>query len=428
MFVQEFILSVINAVVFAMTIFFKSKIISPNQKINIKDTIIALAIYIISFIINVYNFTPLFTIFFYYISIVIFQKIVFKQQLTKTLLTSLIIYCIRMLMELILIGLGFFHPNIIYATNHLPMEKFLSNICSGVLSVLVFILMKKLVHKLINKVNNKPNYSFVIFTLIYFSLIIVFIIRMPYMRRDFDLIYDIVIIVLITIITGIIIDKENQMDMMSKMYIEMSNYAKLNAKLMDEYRITLNERENNLTEIMTLFNQNKRKAQKYLEELINQKESITSEWLKEFNNIPISGMKGFINFKMIEMKNIGIKPEILVSPSIKDLKKMQDKDINELYTVLGILLDNAISVTKNSKDKMVSIQMYEEQGKIHITIANSFEGQIAIDKIDKFISKISSKKDMGLIIVKNIINNNDIYNLHTEIFQNFFVQDIIISI
>ncbi len=425
---QEFILSVINAIVFAIIIFFKSKIIYSAQKINTKDTIIAFVIYIISFIINVYNFTPLFTIFFYYISIVIFQKIVFKQQLTKTLLTSLIIYCIRMLMELLLIGLGIFHPHVIYATNYLPMEKFLSNICSGTLSVLAFILLRKLVNKLINKVNNKPNYSFVIFTLIYFSLIVVFIIRMPYMRRDFNLVYDIVIIVLITIITGIIIDKENQMEMMAKMYVELANYAKLNAKLMDEYRATLNEREESLTKIMTLFNKDKKQAQKYVEELINQKESITSEWLKEFNNIPISGMKGFINFKMIEMKSAGITPEILVSPSVKDLKRISKKDINELYTILGILLDNAIIEAKNSKDKMVSIQMYEEKGKIHITVANSFKGEITINKVNKFIAKINDKNDMGLVIVKNIISNNEIYKLHTEIFQNFFVQDVIISI
>ena len=425
---QEFILSVINAIVFASTIFFKSKIIYPDQKIDTKDTIVAFVIYIVSFIINVYNFTPLFTIFFYYISIVIFQKIVFKQQLTKTLLTSLIIYCIRMLVEMLLIGLGFFHPHVIYTINYLPMEKFLSNICSGMLSVLAFILMRKLVNKLIKRVNNKPNYSFVIFTLIYFSLIIVFMIRMPYIKRDFDLVYDIVIIVLITIIIGIIIDKENQMEMMSKMYIEMANYAKLNAKLMDEYRATLNEREESLTKIMTLLNKDKKQAQKYVEELINQKESITSEWLKEFNNIPIFRMKGFINFKMIEMKNVGIRPEILVSQSIKDLKKVNKKDINELYTILGILLDNAIDEAKNSRDKMISIQMYEEKGKIHITNANSFKREITINKIGKIISRINNKNDMGLIIVKNIIINNEIYKMHTEIFQNFFVHDVIISI
>ena len=425
---QEFILSVINAIVFASTIFFKSKIIYPDQKIDTKDTIVAFVIYIVSFIINVYNFTPLFTIFFYYISIVIFQKIVFKQQLTKTLLTSLIIYCIRMLVEMLLIGLGFFHPHVIYTINYLPMEKFLSNICSGMLSVLAFILMRKLVNKLIKRVNNKPNYSFVIFTLIYFSLIIVFMIRMPYIKRDFDLVYDIVIIVLITIIIGIIIDKENQMEMMSKMYIEMANYAKLNAKLMDEYRATLNEREESLTKIMTLLNKDKKQAQKYVEELINQKESITSEWLKEFNNIPILGMKGFNNFKMIEMKNVGIRPEILVSQSIKDLKKVNKKDINELYTILGILLDNAIDEAKNSRDKMISIQMYEEKGKIHITNANSFKREITINKIGKIISRINNKNDMGLIIVKNIIINNEIYKMHTEIFQNFFVHDVIISI
>lgn len=424
---QQFILSIINGTIFALTIFLKSKIIYPKQKLNHSDIIIAFVIYVTSFVINIYNFTPLFTIFFYYMSVVVFQKIIFKQELAKTLLVSLLIYGIRMLVEIVLISFGLFHPSVIYATNLLPIEKFNSNVCSAIIALGIFILMQRIMNKVIKKVNNEPCHSFVIFTLIYFSLISVFLIRMPYMKRDFNLLYDIVIIVLITIITGAIIDKENKMDMISKMYVEISNYAKSNGTLMEEYHRTLRERENNLTTIKKLLCKNKKEASQYVDKLVNEKESITSEWLKEFNNIPILGMKGFINFKMTEMKTAGITPEILVSPSVARMKELSEEDVNDLYTIMGILLDGAIESSKNNKEKMVSIQMYEENGKIHIIVANSFDDEPIPKQLNK-IKYPTTEENIKKEIIRNITKNKDIYQLETKIFQNFFVQDIIISI
>lgn len=424
---QQFILSIINGTIFALTIFFKGKVIYPKQKLNHKDIIIAFAIYVTSFVINIYNFTPLFTIFFYYMSVVVFQKIIFKQELAKTLLVSLLIYGIRMLVEIVLIAFGLFHPSVIYATNLLPIEKFNSNVCSAIIALGIFILMQRIMNKVIKKVNNQPCHSFVIFTLIYFSLIFVFLIRMPYMKRDFNLLYDIVIIVLITIITGAVIDKENKMDMISKMYVEISNYAKSNGTLMEEYHRTLREIENNLTTIKKLLSKNKKEASQYVDKLVNEKESITSEWLKEFNNIPILGMKGFINLKMTEMKTAGITPEILVSPSVAKMKELSKEDVNDLYTIMGILLDGAIESSKNNKEKMVSIQMYEENEKIHIIVANSFDNEPMPKQLNE-IKYPTTEENIKKEIIRNITKNKDIYQLETKIFQNFFVQDIIISI
>ena len=159
----------------------------------------------------------------------------------------------------------------------------------------------------------------------------------------------------------------------------------------------------------------------------NEKESITSEWLKEFNNIPILGMKGFINFKMTEMKTAGITPEILVSPSVARMKELSEEDVNDLYTIMGILLDGAIESSKNNKEKMVSIQMYEENGKIHITVANSFDDEPIPKQLNK-IKYPTTEENIKKEIIRNITKNKDIYQLETKIFQNFFVQDIIISI
>lgn len=426
---QQLVLSIINGIIFSFFAYFGGRIIYNKKGINIYRVLIAFVIYIISFVINIYNFTPLFTVFFYYISIVIFEKIAFNSSLSKTLLVSLIIYVSRMIVEIILIVLNVFHPKVIYAVNALVLEKFLSNILSAIISLIIFLLLKKIIIKFIKNIENHQNNSFIIFSLIYFNLTLVFMIRMPYLERNFNLVYDIIIILLMSIITMVIINQEHKMNMMSRMYNEIANYAKLSDKLIEEYRVSLHERKNELIIINNMLNKNKKDAKNYVESLINEKESITSEWLNELNNIPIFGLRGFINFKIIEMKNSGIKPEILISPAIADIKKLKFEDVKDLYTMIGVFLDNSIEASKESFDKMVSIQMYEENDEVHIVIANSFKGDIDLERINVIgYTTKGTGRGTGLAIVDNITKNSSIYKLNTSIFKNFFVQDLTISI
>ena len=123
----QLLLSVVNGLLFAGFLYFGGRFLYGNRKASIKKTIIAVAIYVISFVVNIYNFTQLFTIFFFYISIVIFYKKVFEQSLTESLLSALIIYIARMTIEIILVVFNIFQPEVICAVNSLSIEKFCSN-------------------------------------------------------------------------------------------------------------------------------------------------------------------------------------------------------------------------------------------------------------------------------------------------------------
>lgn len=92
-------------------------------------------------------------------------------------------------------------------------------------------------------------------------------------------------------------------------------------------------------------------------------------------------------------------------------------------------LDNAIQAAKESKEKEINIEIYKEKTEMVIIIANTYNGKIEINKLDNYGYTTKGKNHgIGLHIVKNIINNETIFNSKTYILDKYFVQEIRIDL
>jgi two-component system sensor histidine kinase AgrC len=149
----------------------------------------------------------------------------------------------------------------------------------------------------------------------------------------------------------------------------------------------------------------------------------------DIKNIPIPGIKGLINYKLLEMKDLNIIVDVYVSDSVASIKNnnLDIKEKNNLYTILGVILDNAIEASLESDDKMVSLQFFKEDDEINIILANTFKN-INLDYLDKkgFSTK-GENRGIGLYLVKEIIKHSECIKKETSIINNFFVQKIIIK-
>ena len=160
------------------------------------------------------------------------------------------------------------------------------------------------------------------------------------------------------------------------------------------------------------------------------KENNKYYWLTELKYVPSQELKGFMNYKILEMINEKIDVEINVSREIKKsaFKNYSPKDKENLYSIIGIYLDNAREAASESKEKSVSIQMYVEDNNIKLVIANTFKGEIDLEKIEEY--GYSSKKGMnrgnGLHIVNEIISRNNLFEKETGILDNYFYQELTI--
>ena len=95
---------------------------------------------------------------------------------------------------------------------------------------------------------------------------------------------------------------------------------------------------------------------------------------------------------------------------------------------MGILFDNAIEAClENNTKKMASFQMYEENQNLIILLANTFKS-IHIDQIEeKGFSTKGKNRGFGLYILNEIIKHNSKLKKETSIFEDFFIQKIIIE-
>lgn len=199
--------------------------------------------------------------------------------------------------------------------------------------------------------------------------------------------------------------------------------------LLLEYKSFLHEYKNKLIIIKSLAKPKNKELHTYIDTILEEKAILKYKWLMELKTIPFVDIKGLINFKLLKMKELEIDVEMYVTNEIaklnKDFLNVQEK--NTLNTILGIILDNAIEGSLESKEKLASFQIYKEDNKIILLVANTFKC-INIDRLEeKGFSTKGKNRGLGLHILNDLLKQNKIFAKETSIMDNFFVQKIIIE-
>ena len=77
----------------------------------------------------------------------------------------------------------------------------------------------------------------------------------------------------------------------------------------------------------------------------------------------------------------------------------------------------------------VSLEIYKENEKIAIVIANTYNGKIEMEKLDNYGYTTKGKNHgVGLHLVKKIIENEVIYSQLRSLFEDYYVQKLIIDL
>lgn len=199
--------------------------------------------------------------------------------------------------------------------------------------------------------------------------------------------------------------------------------------LLLEYKSFLHEYKNKLIIIKSLVKPKNKELHTYIDAILEEKATHKYRWLMELKTIPFVDVKGLINFKLLKMQELEIEVEMYVTDEIaklnKDFLNVQEK--NALNTILGIILDNATEGSLESKEKLASFQIYKEEEKIVILVANTFKC-INIDRLEeKGFSTKGKNRGLGLHILNDLLKQNKIFAKETSIMDNFFVQKIIIQ-
>ena len=218
-----------------------------------------------------------------------------------------------------------------------------------------------------------------------------------------------------------------------KRLIELYEYAKESDAVITEYRMALHESNNTLLAIKGMLGGDVDEIRDYVDNAIKKRRNITvpKDNFGALNYIPVPSIRYFLSGKICAIKDIGSSVELFISPEvvkIKDYVGMVDC-WNDLYIVLGVVLDNVINSLKEAPDKLCSIQMYLESNILHFEFANTFNDTANVRKIAKTGYKTKNvNHGVGLSLVDEVLKKKKYYSLETDIVDNFFVQKLKIDL
>lgn len=218
-----------------------------------------------------------------------------------------------------------------------------------------------------------------------------------------------------------------------KRLIELYEYAKESDAVITEYRMALHESNNTLLAIKGMLGGDVDEIRDYVDNAIKKRRNITvpKDNFGALNYIPVPSIRYFLSGKICAIKDIGSSVELFISPEvvkIKDYVGMVDC-WNDLYIVLGVVLDNVINSLKEAPDKLCSIQMYLENNILHFEFANTFNDTANVRKIAKTGYKTKNvNHGIGLSLVDDVLKKKKYYSLETDIVDNFFVQKLKIDL
>lgn len=408
-----------------------------SKKLNFKSIrlyICALGVIFIS-LLNYYYSNAFIRMILLVIVFTIAVKCLFKENIKNSIITSIYSELILVISETIfaLIITLVFNMGSVQIVENL-FTSFLSNVFIALISLIIIKLkFVKKFYNFINSTTDKLNEKH----LILMSLFIIIFVNIleATLYYDIDYRYLLVFNTLLIVFCFLIIiysfkNKNNYMKVYDK-YNTTVNSLKEYEDILDKYRISNHENENQLLTIRNMLPEKDKKAISYIDNLVKTNIKDNGEVMFDVSKIPAGGLRGLIYSKVLEMKELNIDYELEISNSVKtvDLINIDDLLMLDICKVIGVYLDNAIQAVQNLNEKYINIEMYLDENDLVISILNNYSGQIMIDKIEQkgYTSK-GKGHGYGLTLAKKIIDNNKKLSNEKGISRDSFSQTLKIKL
>jgi len=363
----------------------------------------------------------------------IFGKIAFNISYKKAIFLTFLYMIFLILPDLLVL---FFVTKILGLSKEYCYDVFagsiLGNLTICVLITIFTLLLKKILKKLIDT-KIEDNQKILFFSLLIFICIGMFfysIIANFKFKNDIFL-YLTAMIVLILVLSSLI-KQTIENNKITKDYDQLLEFMKTYELEIENQRTLRHETKNEFLAIRSKIQdkQENEEIVKYIDVILNDKIEVKQEQYAKFVYLPANGIKGLCYFKVQEAEKRGIKVSLNISKRIEN-STIYDLDIKqqrEFGRILGVFLDNAIEASSLSEEKQLGIETYVNKKKeFKMIISNSYSNEIDKTKIGKEIFSTKGKgRGHGLLLVKRITNNNQIFETETNIQEKIYSQTVII--
>lgn len=422
---------VINMIIFAImpiSGFYVVKNISSSSEsiFKPKNFICMLVLIFLNYIIYDAKYESLITLL-NFISIVVCYKLIFKRKLLDTFILSILLMVLMFISEIILsiILLPIFSAESL-RTIGIPM--IIANLSIGIMTVLLSKLkiLKKLILNLISKLETHIKIQTIILSvgwIIITSMGSYLTANITTNNWGFWIGICIQVVFIIFIINHFR-DKTEYINLNDR-FDALYDYIETMEEYIDNERLNIHEYKNQLSVIRSISTN--KKVIKYIDSLVL-KNDINYEWSDELKNLPKGGFKGLLYYKLAIANSFGLNISVNISNNCKQFFK--SSSLNELKMIsrlLGIYLDNAIECAKDTKERIVSVEIYKSK-ELNIVISNSINSDTDVKMVFKKGYTTKGKgRGHGLYLAKKIVDKNPNLTASTKIINHYYVQKLIVK-
>lgn len=298
--------------------------------------------------------------------------------------------------------------------------------------VIIGLLFRKKISKIINY---KFGNSIKIFASIFLTtmcILIVFYNAFNDIEFNYNLIISILTMIIFAGILFSLIKQTVDYNNLNKRYENILEFMTNYEEEVEKQRVLRHETKNAFLTIKSKITDKMANKEiiKYIDNILQDDTKMNNEEYAKFKNLPPNGIKGLCYYKVQEAINKGIKVSTSISNRLSKTKlfKLNTKEMKDLAKLLGIYLDNAIEASTESKEKGIGLEVYSIKDSVKIIISNSYNHNADLSKVgnNKYSTK-GKNRGHGLLLAKNIINSNNIFNLENEITAKLFIQKITIN-
>lgn len=368
------------------------------------------------------------------IILILFYKFLFKKDIKKSIIPPIFVQIIFMISEsiyaIILILLNF---NINDTITSLTFNA-ISNIIISLMAVIIIKFKKsKLIYKkIVNITENISLTKLIIICMIGISLANVLAMSVYYkIEFQYLLIFNVFMTLFLFLMIIYSFKKENEYKKVFDKYNIAINSLNDYEEMMSNYRVANHENKNLLLTIRAMIINKEKEIPNYIDSIVKDKYDDNDNLLKKVNIIPSGGLRATIYSEILKIKKKNINYELIIGKRIKtvDIIEISKKDMIDICKIICVFIDNAIEEVVKLNKKNICINIYVEDNYLNIKVSNNYETRIDINKIyNKGYTTKGKGHGYGLSLVKQIIDNNEIFDNKIEMTKEIFSQILIIDL
>ncbi len=390
----------IMTILFSYFFIYVFKKINGNIEINLGLEIkCVLLITLVDFIMNMIAIKPI-KLGVYYILLEVAIYYIIRKKKDNFFLSYILTFWVFQIAD-ICVGLFFYKSNMI--PKILSENIYFNIIGSMVLVIFIAILLSNILLKF-REINKKLVVEEEKFLWVYVNIFILVYMTYINMYNGTESMQSIITVTFVLLfflfMSYLIFMVINKLDIEKneKKYIQM--YNKIIEESLDSMKEYKHDQNNILLSMSGFLAKDDMEGlKKYFYEDICENQKTNNRKIYGLNKIKNSPVKGLINFKVAKAISNKINLNIDISNDISDFF-INDIDMSK---ILGILLDNAMEASIESDEKILNIEISNEDSKIYITISNSFNHIPDINRIfDKGYSTKGESRGLGLNTVKRL--------------------------